>query len=179
MSISLFRKKWVIVLIAIPVVILLLEASIRLYLFLNPEILRLTELQEQTQKAFEDYAKTVTTAGEEKKLSELTPFEWDTVFYAGSTTGLKVVKRAISNREVSFNLDDYAIWDEHFFEDDYGLVFVNTKEKFLLSVRTSQSIGGKSIGSFDTACILSEQGPHGNIYFTHQNCSKSGENHVN
>lgn len=158
----------------------MLEASIRLYLFLNPEILRLTELQEQTQKAFEDYAKTVTTAGEEKKLSELTPFEWDTVFLTGVfTTGLAEVKRSISNREVAFSLDDYTILDEHFFEDDYGLVFVNTKEKFLLSVRTSQSIRGKSVGSFGTACILSEQGPHGNIFLTHQNCSKSGENHVN
>ena len=180
MNISLFRKNWVIVLIAIPAVIILLEASIRLYLFLNPEIVRLTELQEQTQKAFEDYAKTVTTAGEEKKLSELTPFEWDTVFFTGGyTTGLAELKRAISNGEVSLNLDGYTVMDEHFLDGE-GFVFVSTKEDFLLSVRTRIPLNSSGLFmDFKKACILSKQGPHGNIYFTQQNCSKSGANHVN
>ena len=128
---SLFRKKWVIVLIAIPSVILLLEVSIRLYLLLNPEIVRLTELQEQTQKAFEDYARTVTRAGEEKKLSELTPFEWD---YALSVSyysdGERAARELIASGLVPFDLGKYTILDERMGNTKQGVVFVNTKGHF-------------------------------------------------
>lgn len=175
MNISLFIKNWVIVLIAIPAVIILLEASIRLYLFLNPEIVRLTELQEQTQKAFEDYAKTVTTAGEEKKLSELTPFEWD---YALSVSyysdGERAAKKLIASGLVPIDLRNYTILDQRMGDTKQGVVFINKKETFLLTIPLDTPFSGGDIAfaKSNEACLQSNFGPWSNKFFIFLECEK-------
>jgi hypothetical protein len=117
----------------------------------------------------------VTVAGQEKKLSELTPFEWDTVFYAGYLmSGIDSVDYAINAKKININISDYIIFDERFGEHDEGLVFINQKEKFILTVPLSDILGSKSIeaAGYDNSCLKSNFGPSSNKFFIFLECEK-------
>ena len=70
------------------------------------------------------------------------------------------------------DISDYIIFDERFGEHDEGLVFLNQKEKFILTVPLSDILGSKSIeaAEYDNSCLKSNFGLNANKFFIFSNC---------
>lgn len=165
--------------IFINVLLLIIVVSVWQDLFSEGRTLdtpQVAEWKKETQEIFRTHYLQRDFIDKEIRLKDLTPMKWDYVFAAGYyTDGIRVVKDHIRSGDISINLKEYAISDEYFADGEEGMVFVNTKDRTVITapLDVPLNIEKAPIPNFraENVCVMGKFGPHGNYYFLLKKCS--------